>query len=955
VEGRSVTSPVLVGRDELLSLGERRATAARNGAGHMLFLAGEAGIGKTRLLGATIRRAERVGLRSVVAAAFPRDIEIAGAVLLDLGDQLARAADPAWADLGHRLRTRMSELDVPIAGDHHRQRRLLVLDVVDTLARLADQVPTVIALEDLHWADDLTLEVLGQVARRLADRPLLVLGTYRSDELYPRVPMREWRNRLLAKRLAEEAVLPRLSVDQTGKLATYLLGGALPAPRDLVARLHRRSDGIPLHVEELLGAMRTDGMTSAERLILPDTLAEAVQVRAAQLTPAALRVARTAAVIGRSFDIDLLVAVHGGSAATIGRAMAELERRFFLVDVGRGWFDVRHALIRDAMEASIDPAHRRALHRRVAEATADRRDVGSDAFLSAHYELGGIRDRAFHHARLAAARAAALSSHREALELFRRALRTAPATLPPRERAALLRTTAIEEAATDDNRAAATSLEAARRILHDAGDAVAAAELLPPLVAARHLLGDGLASRASRLETELARLGPDAPAGTRARLLAALSAVFMLDRRLDEAIANGEASLALARADGDLATQLHVAATVGPSLAFAGRMEEAWSMLENAVATAREGRREAEAARAYRMIGSSASVLVEPERALRWLRAGIEYAERTEQWNHRHYMTAHLAHVEWARGDWDAASRLAEHALADGRGGITTTITALHVLGFVALGRGELGRAEEVLTEARRLGIEMRELQRFSPAIWGLAEAALLAGRPAEAIAMSDDGLAASAAVRDAAYLFPFLVTGTRARLGVSDAAAAERWVSTVSYDLLDRAIPGTLPAIDHARGLLALAGGATGRARDLLASAHDAWNGRERWWEGHWAAVDLARCLRRSNRPADAARLLDGVMVDARERRSQPLLDAAQELTAQIRVRRPVSDPWSPLSAREVEVARLIAKGRTNREIADELAISPKTVSAHVEHILARLGASRRAEIAAWVTGLGR
>lgn len=333
--------------------------------------------------------------------------------------------------------------------------------------------------------------------------------------------------------------------------------------------------------------------------------------------------------------------------------------------------------------------------------------------------------------------------------------------------------------------------------------------------------------------------------GLRARLTAGLSAAYMLDRRLDEAVEHGNRAIALAEAAGDEATELNALSTLGSVLVFAGRMDEGWPRLEDAVRRGRSAGREAEAARAYRMIGSSASVLVEYDRAERWLRDGIEYAERTEQWNHRHYMAAHLGHVRWATGEWQEASSITEHALADGRGGITTRITALHVLGYLALGRSDWSSAESTLNEALRLGEEMTELQRFSPALWGLAEAALLQDRPADAVALTDAGYRASAAVGDAAYLYPFLVTGTRARLALGDLTEAERWITDVSAALRERGIPGTMPAIDHAHGLMALARGATGQARDALTAARDGWRQRRRAWEGVWPRLTWrgARC----------------------------------------------------------------------------------------------------------------
>ena len=140
----------------------------------------------------------------------------------------------------------------------------------------------------------------------------------------------------------------------------------------------------------------------------------------------------------------------------------------------------------------------------------------------------------------------------------------------------------------------------------------------------------------------------------------------------------------------------------------------------------------------------------------------------------------------------------------------------------------------------------MAELQRVSPALWGLAEAALLAGDPQRAIAWCERGEAASRPVADAAYLFPFLVTGTRAHLAAGDPAAAAAWTTRVSDAVAHRGIPGTMPAIDHARGLLELSNGSTGRARASLELARGRWHEHQRAWEGSWATLDLAATLAR-------------------------------------------------------------------------------------------------------------
>jgi DNA-binding CsgD family transcriptional regulator len=200
--------------------------------------------------------------------------------------------------------------------------------------------------------------------------------------------------------------------------------------------------------------------------------------------------------------------------------------------------------------------------------------------------------------------------------------------------------------------------------------------------------------------------------------------------------------------------------------------------------------------------------------------------------------------------------------------------------------------------------------------------------------------------------LFPYLVTGTRARLAQQDPAAAQEWVDRVGTDLLARRIAATLPGVDHAAGLIQLAAGRTGKARELLGAAHAAWSARRRWWESQWCALDLARCAVASNRRTEASTLVEGVRSAASAVAARPLLDASAEIGSRLDTY-DAAQPWSPLTLRELEVARLVARGLTNREIADELRITARTAGSHLEHIRAKLRASRRSEIATWVTSL--
>ena len=272
-------------------------------------------------------------------------------------------------------------------------------DLADPIVAAPLGLPVLIILEDLHWADDLSLDVLGHLAARLAVRPVLVAGAYRSDELYPRLPMRELRARLVGQRLAEEIRLSRLTLAQTASMTSATLGR--PAPAQVIAAIQERSDGIPLHIEELLAAIADDALTprsnaAVQAAAVPDTLADAVLSRAQHLSAAARNVASAAAVIGRSFDFDLLTTVTDADPDEVARALRELQDAYFVLPgADDASFDFRHALIRDTLYAEASIAQRRRLHERVARAAVGPR-------LPRRLHFGAFRTRPAARARLPA-------------------------------------------------------------------------------------------------------------------------------------------------------------------------------------------------------------------------------------------------------------------------------------------------------------------------------------------------------------------------------------------------------------------------------------------------------------------------------------------------------------------------------------------------------------------------
>ena len=400
-------------------------------------------------------------------------------------------------------------------------------------------------------------------------------------------------------------------------------------------------------------------------------------------------------------------------------------------------------------------------------------------------------------------------------------------------------------------------------------------------------------------------------------------------------------------------TELDARITLVAVLPFDGRNDEALEIATTVIRRSRELHLDDEVGRAYRIAGAGESEVFEYGPAERMLRDGIAFAEQHELWNHRCYMTAHLGLVLWATGRWSEADDVASAALREGRGGVTTRITGLYARGHVALGRGRLEEARDLLQESLALGEPSGDILRVSLPLWGLAETALLAGRLDDAIALTERGRDVSAAVDDAAFLAPFLVTGTRARLAGLGLREATSWVDDVGGVLRSSGIATLQTPVDHANGLIALARGETGQARVQLAAAVDGWDRIGRVWEGTWARLDLASCHLRSRRPQEAQELVADARSIADTLGSRPLADRAGELLRDARGRSGAADRWAPLTAREFDVARLIADGQTNGEIAAELSIAPKTVASHVEHILVKLTATRRTEIAAWASRL--
>jgi len=949
----SVRCPLLIGRDDLLELADRRLDDVLAGRGHFLLVAGEAGIGKSRYLDAVVQKAGERGFASAWGFVAPQDRDVPAASILDLARTMLRM--PSFADLGQDL---LALRDATIDAEHVR-RRQLVMDVVDRmLAGITG--PTVLGFEDLQWTDDLSLEIIAELARSSRDHQVLLCGGYRTDEAPPGTSLRDWRSRWITQRIAEEIRLTPLSQAETALVTTLILDTGLPAPREVAAAVYERTDGIPLHIEELLGALsaeaRANGLAIREATV-PDTIEDAVLARLSHRSAEAQAVARAGAIIGRCFNADVLAGIMDLPQDAIDAPLQELIDNFVLEPPGaRGVFDFRHQLLRDAIYRSVPVGERRHFHARAGEFGAQL-EGQSEIHSSLHYERAGMRRRAFEAALAGARDAARLSAHREAFDLYRRAIDNMPEDTGPAERGEILSAYAGQAAAIEENGLSDEMATAAAAAFRQAGDPVRAIGALVANLSIWRRDGRANSERlatAERLWVELADLPDDPPATSVRALIAVHQAIIRTDAGdLDGAREWLVRCRELSKRIGDADMLMMVDWKEGVIDVIAGDIGVGMARVGDAAHGAEAAGYEETGVSAFRDAATLAARAMDYAGATRWINEGLRYADAIEQSHCAHVMSATGAMVSWAEARWAESAVQARQAVAD-HGCRRASNTARWALGYVALGRGALGDATAELTEALEFGEASEAVDLVLPPLWGLAEVALQGGEPDRAAAMCRDALERARAVGERILLAPFVVTGVRAAQAAGRPAAAAAWLDAIAAELAHvPAVAGA--ALEHGRGLVAMADGATGIARGALETAVRGWDEKGRIWEATWARLDLAHCLIRSNRFAEALPLAVDARTVASRLDSRPLADRADALQRMARGRVGVDDPWRPLTAREFAVARLISEGLTNAEIADSLGIAPKTASSHVEHILAKLGASRRAEIATWASSVDR
>jgi DNA-binding CsgD family transcriptional regulator/tetratricopeptide (TPR) repeat protein len=999
VAARATTSEFIGRTDELAALSDALVDARAGRPVHRI-VAGEAGVGKTRLLAEFLRQPAledvrvlrgqclNVGpgglpyaplvdiLRSAIESVGTKTaIDLAGPAAPDLARLVPAFAD---ADAGRQP----GRVDAPFSD--WAQARLFD-GVLGFLVRLAGEAPVLIVIEDLHWADTGTRDVLAYLLRTLREVPVLVVGTVRSDDLHRRHPLRGWLAELERAGVVDRVDLPRFDRDEIGDLVTAVLGSA--SPTELVDAIYQRSDGNVFFAEELLAA--TDGTRASGTL--PATLREILLAHVGRVSDTALSVLQVVAVAGRSIEHDLLARVAAMPSERLFDGLSEaVEARLLVVAQGPDTerYEFRHALVQEVVHDELLPGDRRRLHRAVAAAlqAEPARDAAADAHrwaeLAHHWSAARDDEQAFDASLRAARTASASFAHASALEAYERVLDLWDDVMDPAARAGMDRIEVRRAAGTaaylaGEYRRALAHRRAAVAEAEAAGDRLRTGAALEEVGRASYVSGDARGADAA-YRAAIEAIPADPPTPELARALSGRGQMLMLLAQYEESRPLCERAMEIAQAVGDRAQEAHALNSFGLDLALLGECGPGLAALRRSLEMAREVGRSDDVGRAHVNLAEALFECGEDEAAREAMAAGIAEADALGMG--RSYGTfIRLGGVTFAfaRGDWDEARALLTEigpapSLPTGAGlEIYRLQSALPLL--VAVGDPE--EVEGALRRGWDLDGEERGPQFVGPLHVAAMEHALWGREPEKALELGLGALARLAATDDRVDTARVCVVAARAAADVAE----------VGRDRRDEAVIRTAErALDEIRGALARsAAGTSGRraaqlevfrasieaeaARIAGTADPDTWESlADRWLTVH-RPYHAAYARLRAGESAAAAglreRATDALLrahAFAVEVGAGPLRTAVEGVARRARLSlaepepqdpgvspRPEPDPFG-LTAREREVLELVADGRTNRQIAEHLFISESTAGVHVSNILGKLGVASRGEAAA-------
>jgi ATP/maltotriose-dependent transcriptional regulator MalT len=847
------------------------------------------------------------------------------------------------------------------------------------LARLAGDAPVVLVVEDLHWADRSTLEFLAYLVRNLRQERLLVVGTWRSDELPHAHPVRRWLAEQHRSNRVEEVELGRLSRTELAEQLASIVDA--PAP-ELVEEVFARSQGNPFFAEELVAAA-ADGTGTG----LPARLREVLLLRVGECSPAGQAMLRTAAAAGRRVDERLLAAVSPlGEAELLAGLREAVDRQLLVVPPGQDAYVFRHALVQEAVYGELLPGERARLHATLAEQLGSDEfgRTGSAAEVAVHWYRARDLPNALAWWARAAVEADGMHAYAEALGHYERVLELWDRVADPEARAGIDHVEVLRRAAEaanviNDYRRALALIGRALREVDPAVEPVRAA-----LLHERRGLFLGVAQpQRARFEalSEAVRLVPTEPPSTaRSRLSASYAETLLLAMRLEEAAVAGEEALAMARqlgAAGEMAIALNV---VGYTQAIRGAFDAGIASLREACRLAEEQGDPDTLTRAYALLGEVLMQAGRLEDSVEASLSGRAPLRRlgVEGLPYDGWLLLNAAEALFKLGRWDDADPLATQSLAQARGGPgPPTIVAM-----LEIGRGEFQAAEAHLEAAkdRSLGGDTEEARLYCELV---AELRVWQGRPGEAQAAVVEGLDRLAGTGEWMHTGRLLCLGVRAAADraerararhdprdVADAVRAADALAARAAAMAPNPLHGVTPVLKS--GVVAAVFDGE-RSRLDGRSEPGRWRAAAAAWQalGHpypaaYAQWRQAEALLLRGEPASrAAEPLRAAHATALRLGARPLLGEIAALARRARI--PLEPPAAPaapaapseaqrlgLTERELEVLELVAAGRSNREIGEALFISAKTASVHISNILRKLEVTSRVQAATAAARLG-
>jgi len=1007
-----VASPEFIGRRHELETLDDVVVKAATGDTVVALVGGDAGMGKTRLVdeveslarerGTLVLEGGCVSIGSGEGLPFAPIVEalrrlpalVAAGEIEGIHD-ISELRSSETADLGRLIPELGAGSSDPDVFDRPAWVQARIFEGLLALLRtLGEHRPVLLVVEDMHWSDSSTRDVLSFLARNAQSERLAVIGTYRTDELNRRHPLRPW--------LSEMERLPRVLRIEIGRFGRTELDSQISAilgHRPTVALLdaiERRAEGNPFFVEELLASS-----SSNPGDVLPPTLRDVLMARVTALSEDAQRILGVAAVAGRSVRGELLAQVAGSDETAIESGLREALAAQILAVDAHGQPDTyrfRHALLAEVVYDDLLPSERRRLHAAYAMAldaapiSAGAMGASQLATLAHHATAAHENVRALR-AWVAAARAAVRAhAFAEARQAYERAIElwdAVPADDRPTDAdaAALFYEGALAAMTSGRNQQAVDLARAAVQRLDPDVDLerwAAASERY-----SRVMWGAGEMDVAlSMLETTADRLAELKDSPTRARVLATIAGSYMLRGDHRKAIESAKKAIDAARATGGLMSDGPALNTLGVSTALSGRCSEGLPVLRQSFELAKASDDVDEMGRGYANLGSVLLMCGAAEESLRVALDGVTWARTVgASRGFGRFIAANAVDAAVQLGRWDDAQDIVDEYLVGDPEGVNRLSTAV-VMGLLYARRGRFQEAERVLEQARELVAGLHEAQFTGPIYGGIVELALSTGRIDDAVEAAKDGVGRLNRTTDRYYQTELTVMGARAeadraevaRAGRDATTAAAAAASAAAYaaelqgwvaELSDPDAFGGQPSADAAVGS-AEARRAQGKADvDAWRASVDAADRAGYAWRCAYTRYRLAEALLAARAPRrDATAALADALARANALGALPLVGWIEALARRSRIEiagadreraiaeaAPAETTASDahgLTAREREVLALLVEGHTNKRIAEQLFISESTAGVHVGNILGKLGVSSRTEAATVAARLG-